>query len=95
MHFESLLSQRLTLLFFFSLSLGIFLYFSIRFVFVSMIVVLRVKPAMSLFLLCRLLNRTRGRKDDLSGEKVSLLFFFFFDLKKKKQTTKTPTQIGS
>lgn len=38
---------------------------------------------MSLFLLCRLLNRTRGRKDDLSGEKVSLLFFFF-DLKKKK-----------
>lgn len=49
---------------------------------------------MSLFLLCRLLNRTRGRKDDLSGEKVSLLFFFFW-FKKKKQTTKTPTQIGS
>lgn len=38
---------------------------------------------MSLFLLCRLLNRTRGRKDDLSGEKVSLLFFFFFWFKKK------------
>lgn len=50
---------------------------------------------MSLFLLCRLLNRTRGRKDDLSGEKVSLLFFFFFWFKKKKHTTKTPTQIGS
>lgn len=43
---------------------------------------------MSLFLLCRLLNRTRGRKDDLSGEKVSLLFFFFFDLKKKNKRRK-------